>query len=86
MICTFDGENRSTILPLISKTAPSTYDLFVIYRRNIIKINPTQKRRNEHYVVLAIYHPHLEENDVMKGMKKVGKIMTWGEVFTFSVE
>ena len=42
----------------------------MIYRRNIIKINATQKQRDECYVVLPIYYPHFGENDVMKGVKK----------------
>ena len=43
------------------------YGIFLIYRRNIIKINATQKQRNQCCVVLAIFEPHFGENDVMKG-------------------
>ena len=58
----------------------------MIYRRNIITINATQKQRNERYVVLAIYLQHFGENDVMKGVRKVGKIMIWGSASSREVE
>ena len=58
----------------------------MIYRRNIITINATQKQRNERYVVLAIYLQHFGENDVMKGVRKVGKILIWGSVSSREVE
>ena len=51
----------------------------MFHRRNIVKINATQKHRNEPYVVLAIYQPHFGKNDVMKGVKKEGnKNLTGG--------